>query len=452
MNESSTLILAGGTVVSGGAEPRVIHDGAVAVEGANIGRVGPAREVRDAYPGARVLDTGGKLVMPGLVNAHTHLYSALARGLIADIEPSANFTEILEHLWWRLDRALTMDDIRSSAAAGAIDLIRNGTTTIIDHHASQVNIDGSLSEIADVLEGAGLRANLCFEVTDRDGESARDAGLRENERFADELRGRRPQDCGPGMLGASVGLHASFTLDDETLDRAVGTASERGLGCHIHVAEDAADVEDSLRRSGKRVVERLDSHGVLGPRTVAVHCIHVDDSERRVLRDTETIVVHNPQSNMNNAVGCADVPGLLDDGVLVGLGTDGFSASMFDEMKVANLIHRDRAGDPRAGHGLPGRLCLTNNGLMAGRLFGARLGLLAEGSPADVIVLDYDPPTPVTSGNFEGHVIFGLTGWMVESVMVNGRMVMRDREILTMDAEAVLAGARERALALWRSM
>jgi putative selenium metabolism protein SsnA len=449
MSVSNGLVIEGATVVTGGAEASVIHDGAVAVEGSRVAYVGPAADLRGPTEGATVLDATGKLVMPGLINAHTHLYSALARGLMVDIEPSGCFEEILKHLWWRLDRALTMDDIRASALVGAIDLIRNATTTIIDHHASQVNIDGALSLVAETLEGAGLRSNLCFEVTDRDGPDVRDAGLRENERFADSL----PAASGePPMLTASFGLHASFTLDDVTLDAAAGAARERGIGCHIHVAEDVADVEDSLRRGGTRVVERLASHGVLGERTIGAHCNHIDDREREILRDTDTVVVHNPQSNMNNAVGCADVEGLLGAGILVGLGTDGFTASMFDEMKVLNLVHRDRAGDPGAGHGLPGRLCLTNNGHVGERLFGERLGVLRKGAPADIIILDYDPPTPIESGNFEGHVIFGLTGWMVETVVVNGRVVMRDREVLSVDVPSAMAEARERATALWGNM
>jgi len=430
----------------------VLDGVAVAIVGDTIDAVGPADEVDARYPGAETIDASGKLVMPGLINAHTHLYSTLARGLIADIEPSANFTDILEHLWWRLDRALTLDDVRLSAAAGALDLVRNGTTTIIDHHASQVHIDGSLSAVAEALGDAGLRANLCFEISDRDGPGARDAGLSENERFAQGLVPGDSRTSEDGLLGASVGLHASFTLDDATLERAAGTASDLGVGCHIHVAEDVADVDDSVRRSGKRVVGRLESFGVLGPRTVAAHCIHVDDREVAVLAESGTVVAHNPQSNMNNAVGCSNVPNMLDSGVLMGLGTDGFTASMFDEMKVANLIHRYQSGDPRVGHDVAARLCLVNNQTIASRLFGRRVGCLAPGAAADVIVLDYDPPTPLQTGNFAGHLIFGLTGWMVETVLIAGRVVMADRELTTVDAGSIQSRARERARDLWDRM
>ncbi len=457
MTPTSEVVVAGGTVVPAGGEPEVIQNGAVAIRGNRIVEVGPAGDMVGRYPRASVIEAGGRLVMPGLINAHTHLYSALARGLVADIEPSASFVEILNHLWWRLDRALSLEDVRLSAAAGALDLVRYGTTTIIDHHASQGRVTDSLGHVANALTEAGLRANLCFEITDRDGPGKRDEGLAENDRFAGSLAARRGPEANEAppadtLLSASVGLHASFTLDDETLERASAMAAAHGIGCHVHVAEDRADVEDSLERCGKRVVERLHSFGVLGPKTVAAHCIHVDERERSILEGTDTIVAHNPQSNMNNAVGCADVPGLLDDGILVGLGTDGFSASMFDEMKVANLVHRHQAGDPRVGHDVAERLCFVNNPIAATRLVGAEVGKLAAGALADLIVLDYDPPTPLLEGNFGGHVIFGLTGWMVETVIIGGRVVMRDREFETVDAAGIAARARERAQDLWKRM
>lgn len=449
----STTIIAGGTVVTGGREPEFIEDGAVAVAGGVIREVGPAARLVERHGDAAVLDAAGRLVMPGLINAHTHAYGALARGIAADIAPSTNFVEILEHLWWRLDRALTPEDVRISATVAGIDSIRNGTTTIVDHHASQVAVADSLSEVAAGLEDVGIRANLCFEVTDRDGPDKRDEGLRENERFAAwAVGGERGAGSAPGLLTASVGLHASFTLDDATIERAVGIARDHALGCHTHAAEDKADVEDSLARSGKRVVERMKTLGALGPKTVAAHCVHIDERERAILKETRTCVAHNPQSNMNNAVGCADVPALLEGGVLVGLGTDGFSASMFDEAKVANLIHRHEAADPRVGHDIARRLLLDGNPTIASRLCGLPVGRLEPGSAADVIVLEYAPPTPYVEGNFAGHFVFGLTGWMVETVMIGGKVIMRNREFSTVDADGVAATARERARALWARM
>ena len=256
---TSVTVVSGGRVVPGRGDGHIIEDGAVVVRGSRIVEVGAAGPLRERYPGARVIDASGRLVLPGLVNVHTHLYSALARGLVADIEPSASFVEILNHLWWRLDRALTLPDIGASAAAGAIDLVRNGTTTIVDHHASQVTVTDSLAHVAEALGEVGLRANLCFEITDRDGPERRDEGLAESDRFAQSVaaRARGASEGGPGrgadandrpdadsLLSASVGLHASFTLDDETLERASAMAAAHGIGCHVHVAEDRADVEE----------------------------------------------------------------------------------------------------------------------------------------------------------------------------------------------------------------
>lgn len=461
MSVVSRLLISGGTVFTGGEGGRVVADGSVLVEDNRITAVGSCRDIEKLVAGdANVerIDAGGGLIMPGLVNAHTHLYSALARGLMANLDPSANFVEILENLWWRLDRALTNEHNWYSAAAGALDLIASGTTTIIDHHASQVHVEGSLDNVAEALTDIGIRANLCFEVTDRDGPVKRDKGLAENESFGRRVAAESGvAESGASaererLLTASVGLHASFTLDDETLDRASELARELGVGCHIHAAEDQADVEDSLKRCGKRVIERLHDHGILGDRSIAVHGIHLSDAEFKLLKQTDTIVVHNPQSNMNNAVGRSNVIRMLDEGLLVGLGTDGFTGSMFDEMKVANLIHRHDAGDPRVGHDVAMRLCIQNNPTIACRLVGDRVGVLEQGALADVIVLDYDPPTPLVDGNFGGHLIFGLTGGMVNTVVINGSVVYRDREFLTVDAAATRARARELAADLWERM
>ncbi len=451
----SRLLISGGTMFTGGEGGRVVADGAVLVEDNRIAAVGACRDIeRLAADGSGVerIDAAGGLIMPGLINAHTHLYSALARGLMANLDPSSNFVEILENLWWRLDRALTNEHNWYSAAAGALDLIANGTTTIIDHHASQVCVTDSLENVAEALTDIGIRANLCFEITDRDGPTKRDEGLAENESFGRRVAAEHSSAEGERLLTASVGLHASFTLDDETLDRAAALACELGVGCHIHAAEDRADVDDSLRRCGKRVVERLHEHGILGDRSIAVHGIHLSDAEFGILKDTNTIVVHNPQSNMNNAVGRSNVIRMLEEGILVGLGTDGFTGSMFDEMKVANLIHRHDAGDPRVGHDVAMRLCIQNNPSIASRVVGDRVGVLEPGALADIIVLDYDPPTPLVDGNFGGHLIFGLTGGMVSTVVINGSVVYRNREFLTVDAGATRARARELAADLWERM
>jgi putative selenium metabolism protein SsnA len=365
-------------------------------------------------------------------------------------EPAADFPHILANLWWRLDKLLTPDDITASAQVFLCDAIRHGTTTLIDHHASPHAIDGSLDLIADATLQAGVRACLCYEVTDRDGAAQSRAGLAENERFARRIQ--KGQDAAAGMLTASVGLHASFTLSDDSLYRAAGLAGDLGLGCHIHVAEDKSDQQDSLSRDGRRVVERLAGAGVLGPRTIAAHCVHINDHEVELLRFSGSRVVHNPRSNMNNAVGVAPVPALLEAGLPVGLGNDGFSMNMFQEMKAAYLLHKQASGDPRTlGADEVTAMQWRHNASTAQILMNEpALGEIAIGAPADLVILDYQAPTPVTAGNLAWHILFGVDGEHVATTIVNGRVLMRDRRLLTLDQERIHAEARQLAGSLWQ--
>jgi putative selenium metabolism protein SsnA len=446
------MLITHGTLVTMGAPNEIVADGALYIEDGRIAAMGSSAELVARYPQAVRLDAEGKLVLPGLICAHTHFYGAFARGMALSGEPAANFPEILEKLWWRLDKALWPDDVRYSALVALVDAVRHGTTTLIDHHASQGSIAGSLDEIAAAVEQAGVRACLCYEVTDRDGDEAARAGIRENARFIQLAHTRQRQ--GDMRIAAAFGLHASLTLSDNTLIRCVEKAEPLGIGFHIHVAEDKADVYDSLRRSGLRVVERLKKRGVLGPSTIAAHCVHVDRIETEILVDTETMVVHNPRSNMNNAVGTADLPWMLHIGIPVGLGNDGFTNNMFTEMAAAYLLHKQAGGDPRT---LPADQVIhmqwTHNARIARTFFpglGPRFGLLAMGAPADIILVAYDPPTPLTAANLPWHVIFGLDGTEVDTTIVAGQVLMRRRELLTLDEQRIKARARDLAGKLWQ--
>jgi putative selenium metabolism protein SsnA len=360
-----------------------------------------------------------------------------------------NFPQILERLWWRLDKLLQPDDVLYSALVFLCDAIRHGATTVIDHHASPNAIEGSLGSIAYACQQAGVRGCLCYEATDRDGPERFRRGLAENERFAHRVLDKADHER--GMLAASVGLHASFTLSDESLRLAGSLARDLGIGCHIHVAEDLSDEDDSLRRSGVRVVDRLAAAGILGPRTIAAHCVHVNDAELDLLKSSGTRVVHNPRSNMNNAVGAAAVPAMLARGIPVALGNDGFSMNMFQEMKAAYFIHKHVAGDPRA---MPGdqvaAMQWENGASAAGALLGiGNLGRLTVGAPADLVILDYQAPTPVTAGNLPWHLLFGADGENVRTTIIAGRVLMRDRQLLTLDEEHIYAQARRLSAALW---
>jgi putative selenium metabolism protein SsnA len=430
-----------------GDQSQLIEDGALRIEGAVITDIGTTADMTRRYPDEERWDAGGQLVMPAAICGHTHFYGAFARGMALPGEPPANFPQILERLWWRLDKALTLEDVRYSALVCLIDAIRHGTTTLIDHHASPNAIEGSLDVIAEAVEEAGLRASLCYEVTNRDGPERARAGIEENIRFARSLtRERRAH------LAASFGLHASLTLSDETLADCVAAARDLGLGFHVHVAEDAADQDDSLRKSGQRVVHRLGDAGVLGPQTVAVHCVHVDPGEIARLAETGTWVTHQPRSNMNNGVGVAPVEEMLRAGVRVALGNDGFSNNMFAEMKAAYLVHKLGRRNPQA---MPGdrvmRLAYENNAALT-RIFWPDLclGELAPGAAADLVFLDYHPPTPLTAGNLPWHILFGVEASMITATVCAGRVLMRDRRLLTLDEEAITARSRELAAQVWR--
>ncbi len=438
------MLVVNGTLLTFGANNRIIRDGAMRIQDGLISDVSTTSDLRVRYPGEEELNAGGKLVMPGLICAHTHFYGLFARGMSLRQEAPANFVQILERLWWRLDKALGFDDIRYSALVCLIDAIRNGTTTLFDHHASPCAIKNSLDVIAEAVTQAGVRCCLCYEVSDRDGPEVTQAGLDENARFIAQVMDKE------GLLAATFGLHASLTLSDETLARAVDMARSLDVGFHIHIAEDMADVRDSLKKYGLRVVERLAKRNILGPRTIAAHCVHVDAHEIDMLRKTGTRVVHNPRSNMNNAVGAADVPKMLDNSIEVGLGNDGFSNNMFREMKTTYLLHKLCQEDPRVlGADQVLTMAVRNNAQTARLFFPRPLGELTPGAYADVVFLDYIPPTPLTVANLPWHIIFGMDGSHVSTTIVAGKVLMHNRELKTLDEEEICAKARELAAKVW---
>lgn len=441
------MLITNARIATLGPEPRLIEDGALYLDGDKIVAVDTTAALRARYPEAECFDAGGQLALPAPLCGHTHFYGAFARGWAYPGPAATRFGEILERLWWRLDKLLTPEDVRYSALVCLADAIRHGTTTLIDHHASPFAIPGSLDIIAEEVLRSGLRASLCYEVTDRDGEALAQAGLAENVRFL-----RRMQAQPHPQLAASFGLHASLTLSEATLAAAVAAAEGLETGFHIHAAEGIEDVEDSLRKSGRRVIHRLHAAGILGPRSIVAHAVHVDESEMEVLADTGTWVTHQPRSNMNNAVGVGRVERLLAHGVKVALGNDGFSNNMFAEMKAAYLVHKLAQQDPRAMPGdLVFRLAFDANAQLA-RLFWsqATLGVLEPGATADLILVDYHPITPLNAGNLPWHFLFGYEASMITTTISAGRVLMRDRQVLTLDEEEITARSRELAAKLWQ--
>jgi putative selenium metabolism protein SsnA len=435
------VLIHNATVITFDDQNQILDGGAVRIDGAVIADVGPSAALLARYADDTRWDAGGLILMPGQICAHTHFYGAFARGMYIPGPPAKDFPEILERLWWRLDKALDLDGVRSSAEVCLVDAIRNGTTTLIDHHASQRAIDGSLDAIAEAVTASGLRAVLCYEVTDRDGPEAAKAGIAENTRFL--ARASAPVE---GRIAATFGLHASLTLSDATLE-ACRRESNR---FHIHVAEHPADEYDSLQKSGKRAVERLHQFGVTTPGSILAHCVHIDGWEMALIRESGAFVSHQPRSNMNNAVGAAKITEMLRGGVPVCLGNDGFSNDMFAEMKVADLLQKSAHGDPRyLGADKVIQMAVTHNRRLAAQFFDRPLGVVTPGAYADLILLDYHPTTPLKPENLPWHILFGVSGGHVHSTIVHGQVLMRARDLLTVDEAEIAARSRKAAAQTW---
>ena len=437
------MLITNATLITWGAPNQILENHGLYIEGDRIVDLGPSSVLRAKYPHAEVMDARGQYVMPGNICAHTHFYGAFARGMAIPGDPPKDFPEILERLWWKLDKALTLDDVRYSALVCLIDAVKHGTTTLIDHHASPNAIEGSLDVIAGAVEQAGLRACLCYEVTDRDGPEKAKAGITENLRFIkSQISNFKSQ------ISSSFGLHASLTLSEATLE---ACRSVHDDGFHIHAAEHEADQYDSLKKSGTRVIDRLHKFGVLGPRSIVAHAVHIDPREAGLLGETGTWVTHQPRSNMNNAVGVADVEGLLRMGVKVGLGNDGFSNAMWDEWKAAYLYHKAAHHDPRRMCGSTiVEMAVTNSAALAGVFFPqAPLGVIMPSAFADLIFVDYHPTTPLTADNLPWHILFGFENSMVTTTICAGKVLMRDRQLLFLDEAEITARSRELAKKMW---
>ena len=440
------LLIGNGQVITRDPEQPYLKNGAVVTDGARIAAVGDEETLKKAYPEAEYVDAAGGVIMPGLINAHTHIYSGLARGLsIAGYNPT-NFLEILEGMWWHIDRHLNLDGTRASAYATILDCIRNGVTTIFDHHASFAEIPGSLFAIRDVAAETGMRACLCYEVSERDGEEKTEQGIRENAEFAAWVK-----EADDPMIKAMFGGHALFTISDRTFEKMV-EANNGMTGFHIHVAEGMNDVYDSLRNYGCRPVNRLLYNGILGERTLLGHCIHVSPAEMDIIKETGTMVVNNPESNMGNAVGCAPVLQMMKKGITVGMGTDAYTHDMLESMKVFLIIQRHNTAMPNVAWSEDVTMQFVNNRAIAEKTFGVPLGILKEGAAADIIVMDYKPFTPFDGSNVDGHMLFGMNGRNVTTTVINGRVVYRNRTFVELDEERVNAWIREQSELLWSSL
>lgn len=444
--EAQIMIMFGnGVVVTRDAQRPLINGGAVAVgDDGLISALGPMQKLRREYPGAHFVDARGGLIMPGLINLHHHAYYTLARGLRPRPGAGKGLPALLEGRWWRLDRAMNLEDVYHGAAAAFLECVRSGVTTVFDHHASYGAVTGSLSEISRAADELGLRACLCYEVSDREGESKCRAAIQENVDFIREASRR-----GDGMRCGMMGMHAGFTLSDRTLEACM-EALPATSGCHIHVAECLEDTTHSLQTYGKSVVRRLRERGVLGRKTLAAHCIHLNWEDVQILRETDTAVIHCPRSNMCNAAGAADVTEYSRARVGLGLGTDGEAADMLGELAAASALCRHSSQNPDAGFEELPLALFTSNAAFANRFFETPLGVLKPGAAGDVIVLDYRPPTPLTAENLDLHLLAAAGTARVSTTAAAGKLLMEYGVLLCADEEKLLDGARKQAADLWR--
>jgi len=438
----NSYIITGGTILGFDPANPVIEDHAILVADGKIIRIAPEAEF--SLVQCERVDASGKIVMPGLINAHHHFYSTLVTGL-GKAAPSKDFNEVLANLWWRLDKKLSDDDTYISALISALQAVKKGCTTVIDHHASPWAIPGSLSLIAKAASEAGIRASLCYEVSDRDGEDKALQGIEENARWIASCQAQKDP-----MLKGLFGMHAAFTLSDDTLKRISALVMDLGCGTHIHAAEAESDELYNIQHHGKRVVERLHDFGLINSSSILAHGVHLNAREMMLVASSGAAIVTNPQSNLNNAVGIADLVKMTELGITVGLGTDAMTVNMLEELRVGLWAQHLRQNNPSAAFMEVASTLLFNNPRIAQKYWGPDHGTIAAGGPADLIFVDYDPHTPLTPETWIGHVIFGISQANVNTTICAGKVLMWNGQLmLDLDEAELKARSRSLAKALW---
>ncbi|WP_315078465.1 putative aminohydrolase SsnA [uncultured Clostridium sp.] len=438
------LLIGNGRVITQDIKNPYIEDGCIAVKNNIILEVGNTNELKTKYKDYEFIDAEEKVIMPGLINTHHHIYSAFARGLTLNNPPAKSLVDILENVWWKIDKKLNLEDVKYSAYTTLIECVKNGVTTVFDHHASPMSASRSLFTIADAATHLGVRGVYAYEVSDRDGEKILNEGIEENVNFI-KASNEREDDMVRGMFG----MHASFTLSDDSLKKCVDSMKGLDAGYHIHAAEGIDDLNHCLKNNSKRVIERLNDFGILGEKTICAHCIHINNREINILKETNTNVVNNPESNMGNAVGCAPVIEMMKNKVVVGLGTDGYTSDMFESMKVENIIHKHNLCDSNVGFVETNKMLFENNRCIAAKYFKKPLGILKEGAYADLIIVDYNPLTPMNENNLNGHIMFGMSGRGVDTTIINGKIIMKNRKIMTVNEDNIFKKSRKISEEFW---
>lgn len=435
-----------GTLITLNSQEPVINDGAVLIDEGIIKDYGKTDNLKVRYQEADFEDVKGKVIMPGMINTHMHFYSTFARGMDLKTEiPPQNFEEILEKLWWRLDETLNSEDIYYSTLYALIESIRSGTTTIFDHHASYGYIENSLDIISEAVIKSKLRISLSYEISDRHGEQKTDLAIKENERFIN-----RAKSLNSEFITPAIGLHASFTLSDGTLRKVADLAESTNTPTHFHAAEGKVDEKDSKKRGYKNLVDRFDKLNILREDSLAIHGVHLSEGEFEILADNGVFLIHNPESNMGNAVGAVNLRTALAKNLVIGLGTDGYTTDMFESINVADLLQKHDNSNPNLGGEDINKIAFENNRKIAGKYFGKELGIIKKNTPADIIILDYKAPTPITDENYFYHILFGFNGGLVDTTIVNGHVLMENREVKVVDYEKTIEKCKKQARDFWR--
>jgi len=432
----------GGLVVTCDEKGTIIPDGFVRIEGEKIVEIGSGTP---ADSSEQTIDASGCAIIPGLITAHTHLYGILLRGANLNIDPPIDFAQILQRVWWPVDEALTLEDAKASALSASADMLRNGSTFFADTYSGPNSIERSLDAIAEATRKVGIRAMLAFEMTERNEAGEANRGLKENIRFAKKCK-KDP------LTSAMMSVHASFTVSDELVKKAVKTANDLDMPITIHTSEGLVDLYHNLENYGERTVERLDRVGLLGPRTVLAHCVHVDEHELDLIAASGSSVAHNPMSNMLNAVGTAPVPMMLERGIPVGLGNDGWIYNPFENMRCALTVHRLATGNPSI-IGVEEILKMAT--LEGATCYGLEheIGSIEPGKLADIVLLDSTRvPTPLTSDSVVGHLVNTFSGRDVKSVFVHGEKVVDNSRLVRISDAEVSKISSESAKRLWTKL
>lgn len=438
------LLIKNGVLVTMDNQERILEEHSVAIEGGKIVEIGKTSDLQRKHGGVDVLDASGRIVMPGIVCSHSHLYGMLLRGASLKITPPSDFTQILQRVWWPVDEALTFEDAYASALVACVEFAKSGVTTFADTYSGPNSINGVLDHIAQAVEEIGIRGFVAFEATERHSKEEGAMGVQENVRFAEKMRSKPESKANP-----LFSIHASFTVNDDLIKQVKELASKYHVPITIHASEGLGDVHHNLENYGKRTIERLRDEGLLGPNVVLAHCVNLNENEIDIVAETNTGVAHNPMSNMLNAVGVAPILQMLGMKVNVGLGNDGYIFDMFENMRAAFLLHRVHHKNPNAIDLYTILEMATINGA---RLYGMEreIGSIELGKKADMVIIKPSIlPTPLNAGSVVGHLINTVDGDDVEHVLVDGKPIVKNKQLTTFDEKKAQLTSQTAAAKLW---